>query len=283
MWALTELVLCETSLPGLRVRDEYVRSAHVGALVAVHFVADLALRAVGFTVVSYALGDQLASGLLLALLGLFALRLGRVSYSAGLHAAAAVLRDGHRLLETLLRAVLPVVAPTVLQPQTAAQRRFEWLASSIGPSALLGLGLGFGPPVPRPLTEPTLRADALALAACALGAKYLAFAYAVLPATEASYGVAGVGVATRELGRAAILRRGEPGVLPHPAGLPPHSTCGAAQAARGLASRACDGAAQAVHYLLVVLTLGVCGRRADGSYYEPQQLPEEAYEELLSA
>ena len=62
-----------------------------------HFVADLALRAVAAVVLGYALADQLPALLGYTLLTLFLLQLGRVGCSAGPLAAAAVLRDGPRL------------------------------------------------------------------------------------------------------------------------------------------------------------------------------------------
>ena len=57
--ALTDLLTSEATPAGLRVRDEYVRSAQVLLLVGLYVLADVTLRALALLVFGYALGEHL--------------------------------------------------------------------------------------------------------------------------------------------------------------------------------------------------------------------------------
>ena len=187
----------------------------------------------------------------------------------------AVIFDLGRTIEVSVRALLPLIAPVVLQPRTPPQRRWGFVAST-GLSAGLTL-LALSDYVPKAPVDPELRLQIYTLLCCALVAKYLAFAWCVLPAmSERSYGVLGVGLATRERGRLACLAHGEGAgaatTLPPPQTLPG-------------ASRLLAGLGQALHAMLVVLTCGLYGRHADGAYFPPEASysdPDEAapYSEL---
>jgi hypothetical protein len=134
------------------------------------------------------------------------------------------------------------------------------------------------PTMPSPVTEPDAATHALALLCAAATAKYAAFALGAFPALAPdSYGVLGVEALTRELGREAVLHRGRAGgPLPPPVSLPEHEC--SPRWDLSIRSRLGD----AVRFVVVTLSLGACGRRADGAYWRPraQAVP---YSELLSA
>ena len=213
--SLTGLLCSEATSSGLRVRDEYVRSAQVYVLVALYFLSDALLRGLAAACLGYALGDHLLTACLYTLGFCLLSELLRIGRRAGCGAMCAVIFDLGRTIEVSVRALLPLIAPVVLQPRTPPQRRWGFVAST-GLSAGLTL-LALSDYVPKAPVDPELRLQIYTLLCCALVAKYLAFAWCVLPAmSERSYGVLGVGLATRERGRLACLAHGEGAGVPPP-------------------------------------------------------------------
>jgi hypothetical protein len=288
--SLTDLTTSEATSAGLRVRDEYVRSAQVNALMAVYFTADATLRALALLVLGSALGRLLDLVAISAVLAAFGWQWLRVLCNGGLRAACAVICERRRFLETLLRAVLPLIAPTVLQQQTSAQRRTEMIFSSAICAAMvlvpcLPATMEY---MPHPLPwGDDVETHAVALLSFALAAKYLTFALGAFPAlSDDAYGVIGVGAAVKEVGREAISQRSVGDSLQAPAYLPEPDWF-AFTPGRGPIGSLCMWAVEAVYCTLVVLTLGLCGRRSDGTYWgsysKPSASPEVPYSQLLEA
>ncbi|KOO28234.1 kinesin-like protein kif17-like protein [Chrysochromulina tobinii] len=288
--SLTDLTTSEATSAGLRVRDEYVRSAQVNALMAVYFTADATLRALALLVLGSALGRLLDLVAISAVLAAFGWQWLRVLCNGGLRAACAVICERRRFLETFLRAVLPLIAPTVLQQQTSAQRRTEMIFSSAICAAMvlvpcLPATMEY---MPHPLPwGDDVETHAVALLSFALAAKYLTFALGAFPAlSDDAYGVIGVGAAVKEVGREAISQRSVGDSLQAPAYLPEPDWF-AFTPGRGPIGSLCMWAVEAVYCTLVVLTLGLCGRRSDGTYWgsysKPSASPEVPYSQLLEA
>lgn len=281
--ALTAFATSEATAPGLRVRDEYVRSGQVAVLIGVYFAADACLRGLALLVLGSVLGPLLGLAALSAVLTAFGLQWCRVLCRGGLRAACAVLCSSRRFIETFLRAVLPLIAPTVLQPQTSAQRRAEMLLSSAACAAMV-LVPCLSPTaelMPVPLDEPEVETHALVMLCFALAVKYVSFALVAFPAfADDAYGVVGVASATKEAGREAVSQRGGRQKLPASVNLP--DTLGCFDSAPGGTVRQLGARiGQVAHCTLVVLTLGMCGRQPDGAYWAG--LSPLRYEELLSA
>ena len=286
-FSLTGLLCSNATSAGLRVRDEYVASTQVACLATLYFVADALLRGLAIATLGYALGDHLLQACTFAFGWVLLMELGRIAARAGCASACGVIFSIGRLLEITVRAVLPLIAPMVLQPRTPAQRRWGFVLST-GISAGMTL---FALSVDslyaytdlidgmRPITDVELRLQVATLLCFGVVAKYLAFVGCVFPAiTERSYGVIGVAGATKDAGRLAIAQSGAPEVgdvaaLPSPHALPDAACIAQAESCF---SQLVQGVLDVLHGALVVLTSGLYGRQADGTYYLSRPVPSSA-------
>ena len=269
-FALVSLLTSSATAPGLRVRDEYICSSHVAALITAYFLADAVLRGLALAVLGYSIGDAY---LLMGVAYLGALVVGgelfRVLCRAGCGALCGVLVSMQRAIEVSVRALIPLLAPPVLQPCTPAERRWGFIVSTGLTIAMVVVGLSEDGWVPRPPDDVEVRTLIVSTLCACVTIKYLAFVTCVFPAMhEDSYGVVGVLAHTRAAGRAVFAEAATPAKaanpgLPMPIWLPPPSVTGNS----GYARKTLRVVAAVPHAVLVVLTCGLCGRKADGTYF----------------